>query len=146
MRWQSLQKLPLGISSPNSVLSQADCSKLPSMRFLRSTRPLGAIRVPLIVGHPPPDDASRSLMSTRGPVPPSRCSTRTARWRRSAEAALGGFGGLAGADQHRRDRQGGPLLRATPHFGAPSWGPLTAVSKTALQIRKISLYHGGGRG
>src|SRR5882757_8660256 len=53
MRWQSLQ-LPLGISLPNSVSSQTDCSKLPSMRFLRPTRPLGAIRIPLIVGRPLP--------------------------------------------------------------------------------------------
>src|SRR4030095_11242614 len=42
---------------------------------------------------PPPNSARRSSTSIRGPAPPSRCSTPTGPWRRSAGAALVGSGG-----------------------------------------------------
>jgi hypothetical protein len=38
-----------------------------------------------------------------GPAPPSKFSMPTARWKRSAEAVLVGFGGLAGAVSRQRD-------------------------------------------
>ena len=51
---------------------------------------------------PTPGSARRSSTSIRGPAPPSRCSTPTGRWRRSAGAALVGSGGPAGAAVRRR--------------------------------------------
>ena len=68
----------------------------------------------MVPRHPPNAHAvSRSSTSTRGPASASKFSTPTARWKRSAEAALVGFGGLAGAAFRQTVRRLVRLLRAT---------------------------------
>jgi hypothetical protein len=65
------------------------------------------------------------------------CSTPIARWKRSAGAALVGFGALAGAALRRQDRRLVHLLRATQHIGTP-WGPIWGLSATSSQMQQLN--------
>jgi len=60
---------------------------------------------------------SRSSTSTREPAPASKSSSQIGRWKRSAGAALVGFGGRADVDVRRMARLLGRSLRVTPRIG-----------------------------
>ena len=73
----------------------------------------------------------------RGPAPLSKYSTPTARWKDSAEAALVGFGGLAGEAFRRTACLLGRSLRATEHTGTRWVGDADHLAVTATVDRSF---------
>ena len=82
---------------------------------------------------------SRSTTSTRGPASASKCSMRTARWKRSVGVALVGSGGLAGVAFRQTVRPPARLLRATPRIDT-QWGPVWGPKEQHCSITHINRY------
>src|SRR4051794_19854540 len=87
---------------------------------------------------------SRSMTSTRGPAPASKCSTPTARWRRSGGAALVGSGGLAGAVFHLVDWRTARSLRAIRPIGTLYWRQALRANLGIEQIETGVFFHAWG--
>jgi hypothetical protein len=85
------------------------------------------------------ESTSRFSTFTRRPASALKCSSPTARLRRSEDAALVGFGGRAGAVSRQKARLLARSRRVTLHFDTP-WGPLWEPREVHERISHIDRY------